>query len=51
VSALDHRNVRAVIAGGAAIGIAVDPVEFPDGTRTAEDAAAALGDIAAVAAR
>ncbi|MEY2476996.1 MAG: hypothetical protein QOG87_2311 [Actinomycetota bacterium] len=43
MSALDHRNVRAVIAGGAAVGITVDPVEFPDGTRTAEDAAAAIG--------
>jgi prolyl-tRNA editing enzyme YbaK/EbsC (Cys-tRNA(Pro) deacylase) len=43
VGALDHRNVRAVLEGGAALGIAVVPVEFPDGTRTAEDAAAAIG--------
>ncbi len=43
MSALDHRNVRAVIAGGEAIGITVEPVEFPEATRTAEDAAAAIG--------
>jgi prolyl-tRNA editing enzyme YbaK/EbsC (Cys-tRNA(Pro) deacylase) len=43
VTALEHRNVRAVVEGGAALGIDVAPVEFPDGTRTAEDAAAAIG--------
>ena len=29
--------------GGAALGLTVEPVEFPDSTRTAEDAAAAIG--------
>ena len=43
MSALDHRNVRAVVAGGAALGLDVEPVAFPDDTRTAEDAAAAIG--------
>ena len=43
MGALDHRNVRAVVEGGAAIGIDVEPVAFPDSTRTADDAAAAIG--------
>jgi prolyl-tRNA editing enzyme YbaK/EbsC (Cys-tRNA(Pro) deacylase) len=43
MGALEHRNVAAVVAGGTAIGIEVSPVEFPDATRTAEDAAAAIG--------
>ncbi|MDQ1373354.1 MAG: hypothetical protein QOJ09_692 [Actinomycetota bacterium] len=43
MGALDHRNVRAVVEGGAALGVEVQPVEFPDGTRTADDAAAAIG--------
>lgn len=43
MGALDHRNVRAVSEAGAALGIEVAPVEFPEGTRTAEDAAAAIG--------
>ena len=43
MSALDHRNVRAVVTGAAGLGLDVEPVEFPDGTRTAEDAAAAIG--------
>lgn len=43
MGALDHRNVRAVVEGGAALGISVVPVEFPEATRTAEDAAAAIG--------
>ena len=43
MGALDHRNVRAVISGGTALGIDVEPVEFPEGTRTADDAAAAIG--------
>src|SRR5687767_5554045 len=43
MGALDHRNVRAVVAGGAALGVEVRPVEFPASTRTAEEAAAAIG--------
>ena len=43
MGALDHRNVRAVLNGGAALGLDVEPVEFPEGTRTADDAAAAIG--------
>jgi Cys-tRNA(Pro) deacylase len=43
MGALDHRNVRAVVSGGAALGLDVEPVEFPDASRTAEDAAAAIG--------
>jgi prolyl-tRNA editing enzyme YbaK/EbsC (Cys-tRNA(Pro) deacylase) len=38
-----HPNVRAVIAGAAAAGITIEPRRFPEGTRTAEDAAAAIG--------
>ncbi|MEY2566465.1 MAG: hypothetical protein QOE35_994 [Actinomycetota bacterium] len=43
MSGLSHRNVRAVVEGGAALGIAVAPAEFPEGTRTADEAAAAIG--------
>jgi prolyl-tRNA editing enzyme YbaK/EbsC (Cys-tRNA(Pro) deacylase) len=38
-----HRNVKAVIAAGAAQGIDVEPKTFPEGTKTAADAAAAIG--------
>jgi prolyl-tRNA editing enzyme YbaK/EbsC (Cys-tRNA(Pro) deacylase) len=38
-----HRNVRRVVEAGAAIGLAVEPVRFPEGTKTAIDAAAAIG--------
>ena len=38
-----HPNVAAVVAAAEARGIAIEPREFPDGTRTAEDAAAAIG--------
>lgn len=38
-----HRNVRRVVEAGAAIGLDVDPVRFPEGTKTAVDAAAAIG--------
>jgi Cys-tRNA(Pro) deacylase len=43
MGALEHRNVRSVVAGGEAVGVKVTPVEFPAGTRTADDAAAAIG--------
>lgn len=38
-----HRNVTRVIEAGAALGVAVDTVRFPEGTKTAADAAAAIG--------
>lgn len=44
-----HRNVQRVIDAGAALGLAVDPLRFPAGTRTAADAAAAIGcDVAQI---
>jgi Cys-tRNA(Pro) deacylase len=38
-----HRNVRRVIDAGAAAGIEVQPRTFPEGTKTARDAADAIG--------
>ena len=38
-----HRNTRAVVEAATALGVDVAPREFPDGTRTAVDAAAAIG--------
>ena len=38
-----HRNVERVIAAGAELGVPVAPVTFPEGTKTAADAAAAIG--------
>lgn len=38
-----HRNVRAVVDAGRRLGVEVRPREFPQGTRTAADAAAAIG--------
>ena len=38
-----HRNVAAVLAAGAALGLRLEVRSFPDGTRTAADAAAAIG--------
>lgn len=38
-----HRNVRAVVDAGAARGLSIEPHSFPDGTKTAADAAAAIG--------
>jgi len=44
-----HPNVAAVIAAAAVAGLDVVPAEFPDGTRTAADAAAAVGtDVACI---
>lgn len=37
-----HRNTKAVVDAGRALGIDVHPREFPEGTRSAADAAAAL---------
>jgi Cys-tRNA(Pro) deacylase len=38
-----HRNVRTVVEAGKALGVDVHPREYPDGTRTAADAAQAIG--------
>jgi Cys-tRNA(Pro) deacylase len=38
-----HPNSARVIAAAADAGLAIDVVEYPEGTRTAEDAAAAVG--------
>jgi Cys-tRNA(Pro) deacylase len=38
-----HRNVRAVVDAGKALGVEVQPHEFPESTRTAADAALAIG--------
>ena len=38
-----HRNARAVVEAGKALGLDVHPREFPDGTRSAADAAMAIG--------
>jgi Cys-tRNA(Pro) deacylase len=38
-----HRNVRAVVEAGKAFGLDIHPQEFPDGTRSAADAAMAIG--------
>ena len=38
-----HRNVTRVVEAGSVIGLVVEPVRFPEGTRTAIDAANAIG--------
>jgi len=38
-----HRNVQRVIDAGRELGLNVEPREFPDGAKTAADAAAAIG--------
>jgi len=38
-----HRNVTRVVEAGSAIGLDVEPVRFPEGTKTAIDAANAIG--------
>ena len=38
-----HRNVRAVVEAGRALGVDVHPREYLDGTRTAVDAALSIG--------
>lgn len=44
-----HPKVQRVVEAAAAAGIAADVREFPDGTRTADDAARAVGsDVAAI---
>ena len=38
-----HRNVVRVIEAGRALGVDVEPVGFPQGAKTAQDAADAIG--------
>jgi prolyl-tRNA editing enzyme YbaK/EbsC (Cys-tRNA(Pro) deacylase) len=38
-----HRNAAAIVDAAARLGLTIEPVEFPEGTRTAEDAARAIG--------
>ena len=38
-----HRNVARVVDAGRSLGVPVEPVGFPEGTKTAADAAAAIG--------
>jgi Cys-tRNA(Pro) deacylase len=38
-----HKNVRAVVEAGRALGVTIKPREFSDSTRTAADAALAIG--------
>jgi prolyl-tRNA editing enzyme YbaK/EbsC (Cys-tRNA(Pro) deacylase) len=38
-----HRNVATVVAAAREVGLEIEPREFPEGTRTAEDAARAIG--------
>jgi prolyl-tRNA editing enzyme YbaK/EbsC (Cys-tRNA(Pro) deacylase) len=38
-----HAKTRRLVEAGEALGVAVEPREFPEGTRTAADAAAAIG--------
>lgn len=38
-----HPNAAAVVAAAAAAGLRIAPIEYPEGTRTAADAAAAIG--------
>jgi Cys-tRNA(Pro) deacylase len=43
VSETSHRNVARVIAAARALGLEIEPVRYPDGAKTAADAAAAIG--------
>ncbi|MEO5724932.1 MAG: YbaK/EbsC family protein [Ilumatobacteraceae bacterium] len=38
-----HPNARRVVEAGAALGLEIEPRQFPEGTKTAADAAAAIG--------
>ncbi len=40
---VDHPNVARVVAAGAERGLTIEPRRFPEGTKTAADAAAAIG--------
>ena len=39
----EHRNVRRVVEAGRELGVEVRPTSFPEGTKTAQDAATAIG--------
>ena len=43
MSADVHPNVTRVVEAGRALGLTIEPRRFPDGTKTAADAAAAIG--------
>ena len=43
MTAARHPNVRRVVDAGATLGVAVEPRHFPEGAKTAADAAAAIG--------
>lgn len=44
-----HRNTETVVAAAQRLGLHIEPVTYPDGTRTAEDAARAIGvDVAQI---
>ena len=46
---VDHPNVARVVAAAEAAGLAIEVTSFPEGTRTAADAAAAIGcDVAQI---
>ena len=38
-----HPNVHRVVAAATDLGLSIEPVRFPDGAKTAADAAAAIG--------
>jgi prolyl-tRNA editing enzyme YbaK/EbsC (Cys-tRNA(Pro) deacylase) len=38
-----HKSVAAVVSAAREVGLEIEPREFPEGTRTAEDAARAIG--------
>src|SRR5258708_24008659 len=38
-----HKNVATVVAAAREVGLEIEPKEFPEGTRTAADAARAIG--------
>lgn len=38
-----HKNVRRVVDAAAGLGLTIEPVRFPEGTKTAADAASAIG--------
>ena len=40
---MTHPNVQRVVDAGAGLGISVEPMTLPEGTKTAADAAAAIG--------
>jgi prolyl-tRNA editing enzyme YbaK/EbsC (Cys-tRNA(Pro) deacylase) len=44
-----HRNTQVVVEAATQLGLSIEPVTYPDGTRTADDAARAIGcDVAQI---